>query len=50
MAETREKIKQKGMDEAALGVDAENPSDALQLYKKMNFEVNKKVLFIRKRV
>ena len=34
-------LKDEGMEEAALGVDAENPSGALHLYKKMGFEKKK---------
>lgn len=36
------------MDEAALGVDAENPSGALNLYKKLGFKINKTVKNYRK--
>jgi ribosomal protein S18 acetylase RimI-like enzyme len=32
-------LKSRGMTEAALGVDAENPSGALQLYQRMGFEI-----------
>lgn len=35
-------LKDNGMEEAALGVDAENPTGALHLYKKMGFEEYKK--------
>jgi mycothiol synthase len=34
-------LKEKGMTEAALGVDAQNPNGALQLYKSMGFQVMK---------
>ena len=50
MADTLKKLKERGMEEAALGVDAENPSGALGLYRKMGFEVRKKVLFLRKEI
>jgi ribosomal protein S18 acetylase RimI-like enzyme len=36
------------MTEAALGVDAENPSGALHLYEKMGFQIQKKTIFYRK--
>lgn len=35
-------LKDRGMTEAALGVDAENPSGAVHLYQKTGFEVQKK--------
>ena len=41
-------LRDKGMTEAALGVDAENPSGALQLYQKMGFQIEKKTIFYRK--
>jgi GNAT superfamily N-acetyltransferase len=41
-------LKNRGMTEAALGVDAENPSGALYLYRKMGFQVQKKIVFYRK--
>jgi mycothiol synthase len=41
-------LKSRGMTEAALGVDAENPSGALQLYRKMGFEVVKRGGIYRK--
>jgi mycothiol synthase len=41
-------LKSRGMTEAALGVDAENPSGALQLYEKMGFEAVKKGIIYRK--
>jgi mycothiol synthase len=34
-------LKDHGMEEAALGVDAENPTGALHLYKKMGFKEDK---------
>ena len=43
-------LKEKGMTEAALGVDAENPSGALHLYEKMGFKVEKRAMFYRKPV
>lgn len=41
-------LKSQGMTEAALGVDAENPSGALQLYEKMGFKVVKRGGIYRK--
>ena len=41
-------LKSHGMTEAALGVDAENPSGALHLYQKMGFQAEKKIIFYRK--
>jgi GNAT superfamily N-acetyltransferase len=41
-------LRDRGMTEAALGVDAENPSGALHLYEKMGFQVQKKTVFYRK--
>jgi GNAT superfamily N-acetyltransferase len=41
-------LKDRGMTEAALGVDAENPSGALHLYQKMGFQIEKKTIFYRK--
>jgi ribosomal protein S18 acetylase RimI-like enzyme len=41
-------LKEYGMTEAALGVDAENPSGALHLYQKMGFQIEKKSIFYRK--
>ena len=41
-------LKDNGMTEAALGVDAENPSGALHLYQKMGFQIEKKTIFYRK--
>jgi ribosomal protein S18 acetylase RimI-like enzyme len=41
-------LKEYGMTEASLGVDAENPSGALHLYEKMGFQIEKKTLFYRK--
>jgi mycothiol synthase len=41
-------IKELGMTEAALGVDAENPSGALHLYKSMGFKVVKRHTTYRK--
>jgi len=41
-------LKDKGMNEAVLGVDAENPSGALYLYKEMGFQIEKRVAFYRK--
>jgi ribosomal protein S18 acetylase RimI-like enzyme len=41
-------LKAQGMAEAALGVDADNPNGALQLYKSMGFHVVKKFTTYRK--
>ncbi len=41
-------LKERGMTEAALGVDSENPSGARQLYEKMGFKIEKRVTFFRK--
>lgn len=41
-------LKSRGMTEAALGVDAENPSGAVQLYERMGFEVVKRGVIYRK--
>lgn len=38
-------LKKRGMTEAALGVDAENPSGALHLYETMGFQPVKRVIF-----
>jgi ribosomal protein S18 acetylase RimI-like enzyme len=43
-------LKQRGMTEAALGVDAENISGALHLYKFMGFQVVKQSTIYRKRL
>jgi len=41
-------LKEQGMTEAALGVDADNPNGALQLYKSMGFQVVKQLTTYRK--
>jgi len=41
-------LKERGMDEAALGVDTKNPTGALNLYKFMGFEVAKTTHLYRK--
>ena len=41
-------LKDRGMTEAALGVDAENPSGAMQLYQKMDFRIVKRGGIYRK--
>lgn len=41
-------LKDRGMTEAALGVDAENPSGAVRLYEKMGFRIQKKTVSYRK--
>ncbi|MCK5038663.1 MAG: GNAT family N-acetyltransferase [Thermoplasmata archaeon] len=43
-------VKDEGMEQAALGVDAENPSGALHLYKFMGFEEYQKWMTYRKPV
>jgi len=43
-------LKEQGMEEAALGVDAENPTGALHLYKKMGFREHKTSYTYRKPV
>ncbi len=43
-------LKDHGMTEAALGVDAENPSGALHLYQKMGFQIERRMTFYRKPV
>jgi len=48
MARCMVELKARGMTEAGLGVDAENPSGALKLYEKMGFKVVKKATFYRK--
>jgi GNAT superfamily N-acetyltransferase len=41
-------LRNRGMMEAALGVDAENPSGAVSLYKKMGFQIQKRTVSYRK--
>jgi len=41
-------LKDQGMTEAALGVDADNPNGALRLYKSMGFQVEKRHMTFRK--
>lgn len=41
-------LRERGMDHAALGVDAENPNGALQLYRSMGFQVVKVFTTYRK--
>jgi GNAT superfamily N-acetyltransferase len=48
IAQSFKLLKTQGMTEAALGVDAENPSGALHLYEKMGFQIEKKTIFYRK--
>lgn len=48
MADTLRKLRDAGMEEAALGVDAENPSGALNLYEKMGYEKVGQMIFYRK--
>jgi ribosomal protein S18 acetylase RimI-like enzyme len=48
IAQSFKLLKDYGMTEAALGVDAENPSGALGLYQKMGFQIEKRIIFYRK--
>ena len=48
IARSLEMLKAIGMTEAALGVDAENLSGALHLYRKMGFEESKRHTTYRK--
>ncbi len=41
-------LKEKGMQEAALGVDTQNPSGALQLYESLGYQVEKLYITYRK--
>jgi len=50
LARSLKTLKEIGMTEAALGVDAENPSGALHLYESMGFKVVKRAVFYRKRM
>jgi len=43
-------LKERGMTEAGLGVDAENISGALQLYKYMGYQVIKRMMIYRKQI
>jgi mycothiol synthase len=43
-------LRERGMTDATLGVDAENPSGALHLYRKMGFQVQKTTVIYRKPV
>jgi mycothiol synthase len=43
-------LKERGMTGATLGVDAENPSGALHLYRRMGFQVQKTTVFYRKQM
>jgi GNAT superfamily N-acetyltransferase len=45
MARGMEALKERGMTEAALGVDAGNPSGALKLYEGMGFSITKTVMY-----
>jgi GNAT superfamily N-acetyltransferase len=45
MARGMKALKGRGMTEAALGVDAENPSGALRLYENMGFRITKTVMY-----
>lgn len=45
IARALKELKERGMTEAALGVDAENPSGALHLYETMGFQPVKRVIF-----
>ena len=41
-------LKDLGMEEASLNVEADNPTGALKLYTKMGFEIEKKVTHYKK--
>ena len=41
-------IKERGMEEAALGVHTENPNGAFRLYESMGFRVNRMYTIYRK--
>lgn len=45
MARGMKALKERGMTEAALGVDAGNPSGALRLYETMGFQITKRVMY-----
>jgi GNAT superfamily N-acetyltransferase len=45
IARSLKQLKERGMNEAGLGVDAESPTGALHLYKKMGFEPVKQAMF-----
>ncbi len=47
---TLQKLKDRGMEEAALGVDPDNPSGARHLYEKLGFQEVSRVSFYRYRV
>ncbi len=48
LVDVLKKLKEAGMEEAVLGVDSENPSGAVHLYRKMGFEEVGKVIFYEK--
>jgi mycothiol synthase len=48
LARSLKVLREKGMTEAALGVDAENPSGARHLYEGMGFRVVRRAVFYRK--
>ncbi len=48
IARSLQVVKDAGMEQAALGVDAENPSGALHLYKSMGYEEYQKWVTLRK--
>ena len=50
IASSFEVLKDLGMEEACLGVDAENPTGALNLYKAMGFEADKTFFTFRKKL
>jgi ribosomal protein S18 acetylase RimI-like enzyme len=43
-------LRDRGMTESALGVDAENPTGALRLYEKIGYKVSKKSMAYRKKL
>lgn len=48
IASTLRLLRERGVDEAALGVDAENPSGALRLYERLGFRVHREGVGYRK--
>jgi ribosomal protein S18 acetylase RimI-like enzyme len=48
LARSLKVLRERGMTEAALGVDAENPSGARHLYEGMGFRVVRRAVFYRR--
>jgi ribosomal protein S18 acetylase RimI-like enzyme len=42
------RLRERGFDQAALGVDAENPTGALRLYERLGFVVDRSAVGYRK--